>query len=445
MASIVENIWRMKVDEERQPREDRPLEQRAEKLCGQHLEKLHYHSKDDQQILGGVCRASGAQAPGRSSAGGSCPGKILNHLKILKGDRDTIQNFQSTGEDEIQALLAKFQNHKQDIASVFEQGYQFLREREQYLLDWLEGMEQHLTEGRNSHVTKGSEEVIRLETLISELEKKAWQPALELLQVMDHVLPFLLFWTLSRLSAFSGLKSLSVLQEFSDKLLCLEKGLKGFHGKLMRELQYKTMRIILDSQTANGYLSVSPNGKSMMFTGLWINKCQRGQRFDPEPRVLGSKGFTWGKVYWEVKVDRICWEAEEEEDARRDRAGSRGVFGSRHLGGFIGITDGYHSPGYREENEESEGEWSQEHGIWPKFCLVGVARESVGFWTLQLSSAGVSICTSPEPFQILSYCPWQIGVALDHDGGKVTFTNARTQEFIYEFSSAFTGRIFPFL
>ena len=68
-----------------------------------------------------------------------------------------------------------------------------------------------------------------------------------------------------------------------------------------------------------------------------------------------------------------------------------------------------------------------------------------GFWTLQLSSAGVSICTSPEPFQILSYCPWQIGVALDHDGGKVTFTNARTQEFIYEFSSAFTGRIFPFL
>ena len=52
-----------------------------------------------------------------------------------------------------------------------------------------------------------------------------------------------------------------------------------------------------------------------------------------------------------------------------------------------------------------------------------------GVWTLQLSSAGVSICSSPGPFQILSYCPWQIGVALDHDGGKVTFTNARTQEF----------------
>ncbi|XP_043764047.1 tripartite motif-containing protein 26-like [Cervus elaphus] len=452
MASIVENIWRMKVDEERQPREDRLLKQRAE--------KLYYHFKDDQQILGVVCRASREHRHHAAllleKAAQSYRGRILNHLKILKGDRDRIQNFQSTGEDEIQALLAKFQNHKQDIASVFEQGYQFLREREQYLLKWLEGMEQHLSEGRNSHVTKGSEEVIQLETLISELEKKARQPALELLQDPSDITrryPQKKFWIEKPISP----EVRKQIEEFSDKLLCLEKGLRGFHGKLMRKLQYKTMRIILDSQTANGYLSVSPNGKSMMFTGLRMNKCQRGQRFDPEPGVLGSKGFTWGKVYWEVKVDRICWEAEEKDDARRDRAGSRGVFSSRDLGGFIGITDGYHSPGYREKNKELEEEWSQENGIWPKFCLVGVARESVvrrgflnftpeeGFWTLQLSSAGVSICTSPEPFQILSYCPQQIRVALDYDGGKVTFTNARTQEIIYEFSSAFTGRIFPFL
>ena len=69
-------------------------------------------------------------------------------------------------------------------------------------------------------------------------------------------------------------------------------------------------------------------------------------------------------------MDRIWWEAEEEEETMRYRAGNRGMFGSRDLG-FTGITDGYHSPGYREENEELEEEWSQENGIWPKFCLVG--------------------------------------------------------------------------
>jgi tripartite motif-containing protein 26 len=217
-----------------------------------------------------------------------------------------------------------------------------------------------------------------------------------------------------------------------------------------------TVRIILNSQTANGYLSVSPNGKSMIFTGLWMNKYQRGQRFDPEPAVLGSKGFTWGKVYWEVKVDRIWWGAEEKETVKY-RGGTRGVFGSSYLDGFLGITDRYRSPVCRNESEELEEEWSQENGIWPKFCLVGVARESVvrrgsltftpeeGFWTLQLSSAGVCVCASAEPFQVLSYCPRQIGIALDYEGGKVTFTNTRTQDIIYEFSPSFTGRIFPFL
>ena len=92
-----------------------------------------------------------------------------------------------------------------------------------------------------------------------------------------------------------------------------------------------TVRVILNSRPANGYLAVSPNGKSMVFTGLWMNKCQLGQRLDPEPRVLGRKCFTWGRVYWEVEVDRFWWEAEEEEDARRYRAGSRGVFGTNYL------------------------------------------------------------------------------------------------------------------
>uniref|UniRef100_A0A8D2BAJ2 Tripartite motif-containing protein 26-like n=1 Tax=Sciurus vulgaris TaxID=55149 RepID=A0A8D2BAJ2_SCIVU len=461
MASLVENIWRMKVDEERQPTEERSPEQRAEKLCGRHMEKLHYYCKDDQQILCVMCRESREHrhhaAVLLEKAAQPYRGKILNHLKILKGDRDRIQNFQSTGQDEIQDLLTKFQGHRQDIITVFEQGHQFLREREQFLLDLLVGLEQELTEGRSSHITKGSEEMVRLGTLISELEKKVRQPALELLCISSSnffrsvMYPRKKFWIEKPISPAIKKRA----EEFSDKILSLEKGLRGFHGKGMGEGRGSV--IILNSQTANGYLSVSPNGKSMIFTGLWMNKYQHGQRFDPEPGVLGSKGFTWGKVYWEVKVDRIWWGAEEEEEAMKYRGGAREVSGSSYLGGFIGITDGYSSPGYRNESEEVEEEWSQENGIWPKFCLVGVARESVvrrgflaftpeeGFWTLQLSSAGVYICTSSEPFQILSYCPRQIGIALDYDGGKVIFTNARTQEFIYEFSFSFTGRIFPFL
>lgn len=67
----------------------------------------------------------------------------------------------------------------------FEQGHQFLREREQHLLDQLARLEQELTEGREKYKTRGIGELARLALAISKLEGKAHQPAAELMQVRD--------------------------------------------------------------------------------------------------------------------------------------------------------------------------------------------------------------------------------------------------------------------
>lgn len=87
-----------------------------------------------------------------------------------------------------------------------------------------------------------------------------------------------------------------------------------------------------------------------------MNEFQCGQQFGPEPGVLGSKGFTWGKVYRGVKVERIWWKAEKEEEIMKYKGGARGVFGSNYLGICLGIINGYHSTGYRNENEELDEE-----------------------------------------------------------------------------------------
>lgn len=65
----------------------------------------------------------------------------------------------------------------------FKQGHQFLKKREQHLLDQLATLEQLLTEGREKFKTRGVSELDRLTLVISELEGKARQPAAELMQV----------------------------------------------------------------------------------------------------------------------------------------------------------------------------------------------------------------------------------------------------------------------
>lgn len=80
-------------------------------------------------------------------------------------------------------LQTKLQEQRQYIVAEFKQGHQFLKKREQHLLDQLTTLEQLLTEGREKFKTRGVSELDRLTLVISELEGKARQPAAELMQV----------------------------------------------------------------------------------------------------------------------------------------------------------------------------------------------------------------------------------------------------------------------
>ena len=202
----------------------------------------------------------------------------------------------------------------------------------------------------------------------------------------------------------------------SDKLYSLEKGLR---------IQWKT-------EEGSGVYNHEDHPEFP--DGQWLPLSVSEWEEHDTHWLVDEQIPAWSKIYLEVKVDKLWWEAEEEASMKY-WGGARGMFGTSYLSGLMGTTEGYSSTGYRNKNEELE-EWSQENEIWPKFCLAGVARESVvrrellnfsheeGFWTLQLSSAGVNLGTSPEPLQILSYCPRHIGVALDYDGGKVTLPPA---------------------
>lgn len=457
LASLVENIERLKVDGGRQPGEA-AQEQAEARLCERHREKLHYFCEDDGKLLCVMCRESREHRPHSAvlveKAAQPHREKILNHLSTLRRDRDKIQGFQAKGEADILAALKKLQDQRQCIVAEFEQGHQFLREREQHLLGQLAKLEQELTEGREKFKTRGVGELARLAQVISELEGKVQQPAAELMQDTRDFLnryPRKKFWIGKPIARVVKKKT----GEFSEKLQSLQRGLREFQGKLLRDLEYKTVSVTLDPQSASGYLQLSEDWKCVTYSGLCQGAYLYPQQFDCEPGVLGSKGFTWGKVYWEVEVEREGWsededegdEAEEgEEEEEEEEAGYR---------------DGYDDWETDEDeeslgDEEEEAEEEEEEEVLES-CLVGVARDSVkrkgdlslrpedGVWALRLSSAGIWANTSPEAELFPALRPRRVGIALDYEGGTVTFTNAESQELIYTFTATFTRRLLPFL
>lgn len=291
LASLVENIERLQVDKDRQPGEG-AREQADGRLCERHREKLHYYCQDDGKLLCVMCRESREHRPHSAvlveKAAQPHREKILNHLSTLRRDRDKIQGFQAKGEADILTALKKLQDQRQDIVAEFEQSHQFLRERERHLLDQLAKLEQELTEGREKYKTKGVSELARLALLISELEGKAQQPAAELMQDSRDFLnryPRKKFWIGKPIARVVKKKT----GEFSEKVLSLQRGLREFQGKLLRDLEYKTVSVTLDPQSASGYLQLSEDWKCVTYSGLYQSTYLHPHQFDCEPGVLGRK------------------------------------------------------------------------------------------------------------------------------------------------------------
>ncbi|NP_001116681.1 tripartite motif-containing protein 26 [Sus scrofa] len=462
LASLVENIERLKVDTGRQPGEV-AREQQDTRLCERHQEKLHYYCEDDGKLLCVMCRESREHRPHMAvlveKAAQPHREKILNHLSTLRRDRDKIQGFQAKGEADILAELKKLQDQRQRILAAFEQGHQFLWEREQHLLDQLAKLEQEVTEGREKYKTRGDGELARLAQVISELEGKAQQPAAELMQDTRDFLtryPRKKFWIGKPIARVVKKRT----GEFSDKLLSLQRGLREFQGKLLRDLEYKTVSVTLDPQSASGYLQLSEDWKCVTYSGLYQSSYLHPQQFECEPGVLGSKGFTWGKVYWEVEVEREGWSEDEEEGDEEEEGEEEEEEEEAGYGAGFGYGDGYDDWGTDEDEEslgdEEEEEEEEEEEVLES-CMVGVARDSVkrkgdlslrpedGVWALRLSSSGIWANTRPEAELFPAQRPRRVGIALDYEGGTVTFTNAESQELIYTFKATFTRRLLPFL
>ncbi|XP_075769776.1 butyrophilin subfamily 1 member A1-like isoform X1 [Pelodiscus sinensis] len=172
-------------------------------------------------------------------------------------------------------------------------------------------------------------------------------------------------------------------------------------GKLQVELGWRCAQlcavdVTLDPDTANPYLVLSEDGKSVRDSDTRQDLPDTPERFDPRVCVLGAEGFAGGRRYWEVEVgDKPRW--------------------------TLGVC---------RESVHRKGK-------------VRVTSEN-GYWVMWRKGGEYKASTFPRIPIPVSARPSRVGVFLDYEAGEVSFYNVTDRSHLFTFTDTFSGTLRPF-
>uniref|UniRef100_A0A670HXS7 Zinc finger protein RFP-like n=1 Tax=Podarcis muralis TaxID=64176 RepID=A0A670HXS7_PODMU len=305
------------------------------KICEKHQEPLKLFCKEDESPICVVCIASKEHK---------------SHEAILLEEAFEEYKVRNLSGFPLGLMRKQTDAEREKMVADFRQLHQFLEEQEKLLLVQMAEVEKEIAAQREEHLARLSRELSSLERAIREMEEKLQEPESELLQVRPH--PDARGWSV---------------------------------------LLQTTENVTLDPDTANPYLILSEDRKSVREGDFYQDLPNNPERFDTDGDVLGCEGFTSGRHFWEVIVGR----------------------------------------------EEGWG--------------VGVARKSVkrkgdlrfdtteGIWGLGKWDGGYKLC-SPYEAPVPSEEPKRIRVALNCEGRRVSFYDANTAALLHADTAApFSG------
>uniref|UniRef100_A0A674JVI1 Butyrophilin subfamily 1 member A1-like n=1 Tax=Terrapene triunguis TaxID=2587831 RepID=A0A674JVI1_9SAUR len=175
---------------------------------------------------------------------------------------------------------------------------------------------------------------------------------------------------------------------FSSLCLCLVAG--------WRRAQIYAVDVTLDPDTANPYLVLSEDRKSVRRGDTRQDLPDNPERFDTYPEVLGTEGFAGGRRYWEVEVgDKIEWD--------------------------LGVC---------RESVSRKGQVT--------------ATPQDGFWIMGLYDGEYKAFTSPPTPLPVSIRPSRVGIFLDYEAGEVSFYNVTDRSHLFTFNRTFSGMLRPY-
>ncbi|XP_077000757.1 putative E3 ubiquitin-protein ligase TRIML1 isoform X1 [Tamandua tetradactyla] len=306
--------------------------------------------------------------------------KLQEVLNILRKKKREAQNILIHEKERVILCKEETKNCKQAVVSEYMKMYQFLKEEEHLQLQLLEKEERDNLKKLRDNEIQLTQQIRSIRKMIEQIESKCQNSIIESFEDVRGTL------------------------ERSEPLLlqCPEATtteLSLCHITGMREMLRKfTTDITLDPATANAYLVLSEDLKSVRHGGVRQQLPDNPERFDQSATVLGSQIFTCGRHYWEVEVgNKTEWE--------------------------VGIC---------RNSVCRKGNLPKPPG--DLFSLIGLKiGEDYSLWV-----------SSPLKGQHVKEPVHRVGVFLDYESGHIAFYNVTDESLIYCFPPAsFEGALRP--
>ncbi|XP_030053316.1 E3 ubiquitin-protein ligase TRIM39 [Microcaecilia unicolor] len=360
-------------------------------LCCAHHRPLRFYCREDSATVCLRCREEpdhlGHGVVTTEEAAREYRERLQSCLNPLKKQMEDILKVKSNEEKATRELKKEVERRRQRIVCEFELLHQVLNEEQRLLLTRLCEEEKTVLKKLKETVSKLSSKITALRKLVTEIENRCQQPTQDLLKDARN--------TLSRCEAVPMQRPNPVSPE-------LEKSICSFPEHISPNILMKKYRadVTLDPRTANPGLILSDDRRSVKRGEGKQDLPDNPERFDTDPCVLGSEGFSSGRHYWEVEVgDGGHWVV----GAARESVSKKGL---------ISLTP--------------------KEGIWAVRLIRGLFEDRY------------QALTFPErTFLSPKLSPRKIGMYLDYEGGQLSFYNADTMAHIYTFSQPFREKIYP--
>ncbi|XP_074518463.1 uncharacterized protein LOC141784523 [Halichoeres trimaculatus] len=378
-----------------------PVENLGKRRCVKHERVLELFCRDDQVCICLLCNETDHRDHETAPVEEEGPqqkekiGTQMAHIKLMIEDRmEKIKEFTAASE----VSREKANQELADSEALFNTLMERVQEARTHLTSNILEKLRKSQEKDNAMVEKLQEEIAKLRRKHSELE--------ELSQSNDN---FQLLQTLQTLSATSVTKNWSKISVYSD--LCVQtvrramthlvqgflSDLKTLTEKEMTRMKKYKESVIFNPDTAGSGLVVTEFGKRLKyFKNAVLSSSDDSERSNC-PMILGKKGFSSGRHYWEVRVGlRTNWDV----GVVTESANRTGKVALKEENGFFAI-------GKRGLDYE-----------------VHCARYSA-----------LHLCPRPR----------EVGVYLDYNEGRVSFYDVERKMHIHSFTrQVFKEKLFPY-